>query len=388
MTEQYEEKEQASILATLIFLLFLFSGQIRPIVGFVMPSLSLLLLIVPIGICALYFMYSLFFKRVSLSHQFLVLNGTLLFITCLLIISALYTPSEKHYLEKFGQWIILLFAFIFPQVVKLHKNAFVYGFSFASFVVFLIFLASAQFAEIFIFLDKEALRQLSTFYLTAANYLSAAFILVFFIKRNYILLAIFTILILMTGARGPLVFLVVSMFMWGVITGKIIVKIKTVIVLMALLFVFVLVGLYLELSVFDRMIKRFGVILDGSMGDSISARFHFLEQAVQGIELSPVFGSGIGSFGINTTGFDTKEYPHNILVEAWYDMGILGLLSFLFLFLVLNFYAISKRNWGLFVFTNYFLMNALKSSSFVDHRVMMAVIAFLLVVDRKKYFVR
>jgi O-antigen ligase len=45
------------------------------------------------------------------------------------------------------------------------------------------------------------------------------------------------------------------------------------------------------------------------------------------------FGGGSGDFAYRTYGVDTRHYPHNIVLEAWYEFGVvgLGLLSWLFL---------------------------------------------------------
>lgn len=381
-----EVKDNNSVFITVLFVAFLFSGQFRPLIGAISPLLALLPLVIPLFICFACFLYYCAFKHVSFSRELIQLNGIILFITSLLVLSATFTPSESHYLDKLGQWFILVFAFLFPQVVKLHRNAFIYGFCVASLGVFVVFWLSAKFSEFFVFLEPELLRHLSTLYLTAGNYLATAFILVFFLKRNFILLAGLFLLLLMTGARGPLIFLLICLFVWAFASGKIILRAKTVIALVAIVSSIVAAGVFFELAIFERLLLRFGTLFQDGGGSSISARFNYLNQAFSGIEQSPILGNGIGSFGFITTGVDYKEYPHNLLVEAWFDIGLVGMLAFFTFFLAGNYMSLTQKYWALFVIVNYFLLNSLKSSSYVDHRVMMAVMAFLMVQHRKKLF--
>lgn len=89
----------------------------------------------------------------------------------------------------------------------------------------------------------------------------------------------------------------------------------------------------------DPVIKRFNnleTIKEASEGidGSINARKRGLLLAADMILDHPVAGVGLGGYKQNYKGKDTAfaiEYPHNILVEVAVELGIIGLLIFLFL---------------------------------------------------------
>lgn len=379
-----QEAEQGSIFVTLAFVFYLYSGHIRPLFGIISPILDLVPFLASLFVCFLCFIYTLFCKKVSFNRDFLVLNALVLFITALIFFSSTYTSSEQHYLQKIGQWFLLLFSFWFAQAVKLHRKTFIYSYCFGSLVVFLTFWVSAQFQEFLVFLDREKVRYFTTLYLGAATYIGTAIILVFFLQRNLLLLFGLMALLVMTGARGPLIFLILCFALWAFMSGKIVIRAKLILFMLCVGVSVFALGVYFELPIFERFIFRFGLLFEQGGGDSVMARVLYLKQAFDGIEHAPWLGNGVGSFGFLTTGVDFKEYPHNILLEAWYDLGILGLLAFTLLFIYVNVSAIHKKNWALFVLVNFFLFNALKSSSYVDHRVMMALLALLVVAHKDK----
>jgi O-antigen ligase len=38
-------------------------------------------------------------------------------------------------------------------------------------------------------------------------------------------------------------------------------------------------------------------------------------------------GDGIGSFGLRHLNEDVRDYPHNLLLEVWFELGLVGLIA-------------------------------------------------------------
>ena len=55
--------------------------------------------------------------------------------------------------------------------------------------------------------------------------------------------------------------------------------------------------------------------------DYISFSFDEIFGSIQGFFI----GFGIGSFGVMYDGIDQRQFPHNIFIEAWFELGLIGL---------------------------------------------------------------
>lgn len=63
---------------------------------------------------------------------------------------------------------------------------------------------------------------------------------------------------------------------------------------------------------------------------SIYARLHSYQASLDYILENP-FGYGFGSFGTLYSGADIRDYPHNILIEFFVELGIIGFITFIVL---------------------------------------------------------
>lgn len=132
--------------------------------------------------------------------------------------------------------------------------------------------------------------------------------------------------------------------------------------LLSTMFLVLLLAIYAILSVvreergFRRVIKAFlvgtmavflvfGLLWGATRVERTAARLHRLFSGVgnelaaggrgdlwaaawRGIADAPVFGHGLGSNGIISSGHDTG-YPHNMVLQVWVDAGLVGLLFLL-----------------------------------------------------------
>lgn len=186
------------------------------------------------------------------------------------------------------------------------------------------------------------------------------------------------------GSRGPIIFCVLTIFIYFLVIKRIfrykLILIKGVVLIGMVIYV---TNLYIP-DFFLRTIGRFSVIIDSfekTRTGGISRMTH-IEKASEGINHLPWFGHGLGSYGV--VAFDTDVvhlYPHNILLEIWFESGVISLLLFI-VFIACVFIigikriqaeqgdTILKKYLTLFALLSfYFLGNHLKSFDMVGFRV-------------------
>jgi O-antigen ligase len=88
----------------------------------------------------------------------------------------------------------------------------------------------------------------------------------------------------------------------------------------------------------------------------------------------PFVGTGIGSSGIALTGIDQVEFPHNLLVESMIELGIIGGLAYIIIYLYffirnLKTVRTDKKLLVLYVMCLLFFLEDMKSGSFDAWRV-------------------
>ena len=130
----------------------------------------------------------------------------------------------------------------------------------------------------------------------------------------------------------------------------------------------------------ERSISRLMMLLDPKGSESIVERITQVSYSFDRIFENAgnfLFGLGIGSFGILYEGVDERSYPHNVMLEIWFELGLLGILLFILLLLV-YFKKIRLRFNFILIFI-YLLLNSLKSYSLIDLRIMFGILSVLLI---------
>lgn len=93
---------------------------------------------------------------------------------------------------------------------------------------------------------------------------------------------------------------------------------------------------------------------------------------------SIALGYGAGSYNYLKTGQDGRGYPHNLLLEVWFELGLVGTL-FLAYFLLGAVLRGIRNHWMELLLCFAFLsLNSMKSLSITDQRALFAVAALLL----------
>lgn len=117
-------------------------------------------------------------------------------------------------------------------------------------------------------------------------------------------------------------------------------------------------------------LSRFLMLFESDKGQSVSARVKMISDAIYHIERSPVFGHGLGSYGLIVYGEDFRAYPHNGFLEIWFESGVFGLL--LFITFIASAVTVGVKNccYALSFAIIYLTLNFLKSSSLEELRIL------------------
>jgi len=108
---------------------------------------------------------------------------------------------------------------------------------------------------------------------------------------------------------------------------------------------------------------------------SISMRFDLINKALSSIFSgwdTFIFGKGIGSFGIETFGVDSRIHPHNNIIEIIFELGFIGLIIYLLFFTILLAKTKIKYKYISYLIILYSILNILKSNSLIDIRVLLS----------------
>lgn len=311
-----------------------------------------------------------------------------------MICTLLYSASPGYSYIKTLLFLTNLVAFLFPLAYK--------GFNFQRFIKYFVFIGSAFIVLYLTFVPRSyagymsenldiSAKYLDIGYLAALNVLLLTLLLPHLELRQWVKLAFIGInltALMITGARGPLVFMLVVLLMRLLFSPGMVLRFlgrlnlkKTLVIMISI--IILVVGLYSTLGKYtiniERTVERLQLVTDiGS--SSLAVRFTQLSFSFDKI-FENLFnfslGYGIGSFGILYAGEDERLYPHNIIIETWFEMGMVGVILLLFFFF---FYLKKiKLNSPAFYIFFYLFLNSLKSSSLVDLRIMFGILACLLV---------
>lgn len=195
------------------------------------------------------------------------------------------------------------------------------------------------------------------------------------------------IITLATNSRGPLVALILTIFIYLALFSEIEKK-KILMIALVLLIVFISLlsilpknfvsrytfGLSKEVHISKKEIKVFSTSKE---------RETYLAQSISYLSRNPhkiLFGIGTGSFSYISKNIDARLYPHNIFIEIILEFGIVGILLFIlpFIFLIIDFIryrhtfsGYSYSNLVLWiVLTILFFLNAQVSGDINDNRLL------------------
>ena len=386
-----------SFFKVLIYLIFVFSGSFKWI------PLPLDLTIFSGLICFVIILFEI--NNINRFNFFWdkCLIFLLFFLNVFFLFSNIYSISEVYASSKNLSIILNLFTVIYPIVVfdesifNTIKRIYLGLGITITFLLFVLYLNDM----FIIFHDSNSFMHNVPTYLIISITLSTCFILSFGLKSNLLLL-IYRLLILFLmfelGGRGPILSLVVVMFLFYFLRFVISLKLnmkfkinfKTIMFFSSILIVLIFYSQEIFTTIFDEInFQRFFSFDTYKDDESVLVRANYLRKGYESILEHPFFGMGIGSSGLILESNDIVIYPHNLFVEAFMELGFMGAFSYLFLYLIFFFSNISliKTNKNLlllFLISLIYFMEDNKSNSFDSWRVSIIWI-MMFIIEKKKH---
>ena len=194
--------------------------------------------------------------------------------------------------------------------------------------------------------------------------------------------------VLLMGGRGPLLFLIMCAA-WYAVTHShaVIARFDSKRVLNSLILVAVAIGAIGVLSIANRSLvfstaertfARFSKLIpalsgEGELGASAQERIKLFDHSIELLSTGEVetflAGHGVGSFGLLATGQDSRQHPHNIVLETTVEMGFIGTVLLLLFFTSVLVQGRMFLTLPRLVIV-FMLMNAFKSHSLMELRLM------------------
>ncbi|MBU1013322.1 MAG: O-antigen ligase family protein [Bacteroidetes bacterium] len=322
-----------------------------------------------------------FLNKPSISSK--VLNVLLWIIpfSIFYLITMVYSPSNTYSLLKAGKLLMSILSLFIVTIIFSKKNSFIYfraifKIVYVALVTILTFLfVTGQFSTFFITGDLL----LAPDYLSISTFLATSLFLYlkdrgFFINTVKILSLL---AILLLGGRGPFVITVILLLIYFakmLIRGSFIRNLIIYFIVIAGLFI-----LSVELSLHERTFERLASLIEDPTDSYLNPRYPMWVFAWESFLEKPIFGHGLGSFGLYYLNVDMRAYPHNLILEILFEAGVIGLiLAIIFGGRVSKYLKINNIALELKLILFFFLLDFMKSNSIEDLRVFLIWIGIIL----------
>ena len=326
-----------------------------------------------------------------IKHQHLVSIFLLFLFTTWVIFTSTYTSSDNYYLIKIlkiGQ-ICVAFLAGYYVVSKNSEISFLRIMILLSITIGLIY----SYRIIYLALLNRNWDEITATYLGISLLNSFAFTaLVVFNKRLFkppVLIALIVICLITlfgSGGRGGILFSLFSVIVFGVFERK---NSKQIFIGILAIMLAIIAAYYQfdEIKLlFERSIYRLSFLFSEDKGSSVNQRLELINFTINKIADNPIFGYGIGSFSKEYYNIDGRYYPHNIFLEIWFELGVIGVAIFGSFLLTLLFKSDVKKNIIYFVVMLPPLLNSMKSLDFTEHRLLFFCFGMILCLSNIKPF--
>lgn len=373
----------------IIYILLVYSGLIKWI-----PGIPVDLTVVFTVVLLLLFPFQ-FKRKISSTYSFQkVVVFSVIALSILFLLSNIYTISVEYASSKSIATILNIFCFIYPLFLFNEKDIpFAKKFMFWGSIVILSILSYLYFTDQFIYfqMSEETMEEAAGFtipnYLSIGTFISIALILRLddksLFNRAFMLYSIFILFVL--GGRGPLIFLFIIFILYYFMTFK--GKRFSLKNLIIILFGAILFVQYFDFSVID--FERFNILENLNEDESSLSRIQYYNKGFQSVAQNLFAGLGIGSSGLILSDRDVVLYPHNLFLESLMEVGIIGGILYLILYIALFSKTIINRNdnklllLGLVVI--YLFFQDMKSGSFDAWRISLMWISLFLIQYRSSF---
>ncbi|WP_418501871.1 O-antigen ligase family protein [Flagellimonas sp.] len=320
-------------------------------------------------------------KAISLNRDQFFYSIILLFYYLLFFVSLAYTASPKYSYEKVYLFLPCILSFFYGLfIVKIDLKLLykLYLILFLPSAVWFLIGRNIYYTPLNRSFFNESFLLINTNYLNYGVGVAIMILLNIYLKKNKLLLLSLFLVLLGLGSRGSLLFLLLILLFWKIkplahffMLNFRINRRKIPYIFTSFLALFVLGAFYGKkiVTFIEVGIYRFQSLLQFSEDKSSTERIDALGFAFNDIFGSlPTFliGNGIGSYGILYNGLDKREYPHNIFVEAWFELGLLGLLLLLILLISPFFLFKDKKQMLFLLIFSFLLLNAMKTGDMVS----------------------
>ncbi|MBN1253253.1 MAG: oligosaccharide repeat unit polymerase [Bacteroidales bacterium] len=368
-----------------VYIVFLFSAILKSV--FIYYNINILDLTL---LTSVFLSLDIIFLRLFNSQQKIyyskagIISITLFLLFYILcILSLITTPSKSYSFEKVFLMLLNVLSILYPifnREINIEKFKKSIKYIIIPISIWFIFIYNLRWGAFSYLINIENMEKIRANYLVLSSWLGI-YILMLSYKNDFlinkrIILVVFLIMLLL-GGRGPFLFaLVILLFNKNVyksiVSNKISLKQARIsILLISSMVIFFLLYFEKIITYLGHGFKRFLYLFDEGGGNSVVARTDLLDFSFYHIFHDSFFqfliGHGIGSFNFFLSGEDSRYYPHNILVEAWFELGVIGFIV-LGLFILTPF--LKKKSAIPLSIIIFLILNALKTSSFVDIRIL------------------
>lgn len=373
------------------FVMMLFSGLVKWIDIWPIDATVLFT-----GITSVCLLFEFVFKnKISIAKGGINNIFKILPFTIWVFISIIYSSSESYVYTKAINFFLIFITFTFTFLLIKNKKDLNIFMRFlvivgllTSLVILYLFYAGGLSLSLTYFrlLENGNPLGIPDYLALATPVLIAAVVLTFNKNKTIITLAIipvFTLLLL--SGRAPILSFIFVLFIYAFYNLKLSLRMirRSILLSLFLLFAF---NSFTKINIFDRVITRFEIINDDNLISNQSERVNLYEISYESFLNRPLFGIGLGSFGLYHYEKDVRDHPHNMFLEVLVEQGLIGFILMLFIFLPLLLRVIPKllksRNHIYFICGSLFIcesINVIKSSSIVENRAYFAIIGICFV---------
>ncbi len=319
--------------------------------------------------------------------QFTLSKGYLYAFLALILFSPIlwgFHGVTEYGIEKYINFVVIIIPLVLVSSRFEYKDVLLLMHILLYFVFFLALLGSIKLGG-----SVERLSVLGGGPIIFARWMIIGSIIIFFLKnkniKNFLLITLLILLSIAAGSRGPIFSLLFTIFIFLLLNfQKILFRLLVILFLIGGILLIIDASFILDIGKADRLITR----------DSTSknVRMKFANRSLELIALYPM-GVGIGNWQeyCNKTQpyhLLRHEYPHNLILEVFAELGILGGVILLILIvkaLYFTFFRMLKYShqnsiYELFFYLQVFLLiNSMFSGSLNDSRLFLIVIAISLI---------
>lgn len=186
---------------------------------------------------------------------------------------------------------------------------------------------------------------------------------------------------LLTGSKTVLYFTIPIVILYKLFNSRL--NKKLFFNLFAVLGIVTLIFLFLTSINSDALVNRFS-LQSGTVGMREIMYQTSLNAYLSGNNFNLLFGHGGATIGESLDAGYIRWYPHNLLIEILYELGLMGLFVFLAQFLLVLFLFIKgRRNWVFFAYILHFLFS-LTSGDLPSNDLVFTLFALYLVSEREE----